>query len=459
MSDLHAGAIKPENTRMRAWVICLTLAIAVAIPILPLKFLGVPGPDFFHVHQVVEGSRTWLNSIASPRTGAVTSPESPAETGTDSLPERVKLMGQAAQSLSSQLEKTPDDPDLHNQLGLIYFSLDDVDSALCHFQTSVSLCRQKLNNLHHDMSTMSAQGKTTNASQAVLSCSKLGIALSAAHSNLARLYESRGEHDKVLSELDLVNSDGVLFSGNINQEPHALPTQSLPPEAVSALARAEALMQLGQYQQADLEYRKVLAFDPQVALAHHRLGTISAMTNDPTMAVDELAAAAKLDPKNDRIQYELGMACQAARMKDPAVACFQKAIALSPKNIDSALNLSTLYASDGHLDEAASVLKTAVRFDPLSAKAHNNLATILSLGGDYSRSLAEFQHALRLAPDMASAHYGIGVVLLQTKSYTEAITSFKQALALDPHLLDAQSKIEECYHKAGLASTSFRPPN
>jgi tetratricopeptide (TPR) repeat protein len=444
-------------------VILMAVGLAVAIPVLPLRFLGIPGPDFDQVRQVVEIGKTWLNQI-----GPHVAPHGDAETFTAVVPQssppspaqdaslagdQVKMLGQAAQYLSSELVKYPNDPGLHNSIGLVYYSLGDSENALAHFKRAVWLSRLSINNWRTQMAYLKAQGKSSTSSQSVIDCARLSIELSAAHSNLARVYESRGEHDKVLAELDLVNSEGVLFGDNPQPQNQIARPGSMPAEAANALARGEALMQMQQFQAADQEYRKVLALKPDVALAHHRLGTILSMTAGPAAAVDELAAAARLEPSDDQIQYELGVAHQMAGNKDAAVTAWQKALSANPKRIDSALNLSGIYAADGHLDDAAVLLQKALRAQPNSAKAHNNLATILSLKGQMSESLSEFQKAIALDPQLTSAHYGMGVVLLQTKNYMAAIKSFKQALALDPHLLTAQSKIDECYRKAGLASS------
>lgn len=430
------------------------VAVAVAVPILPLRFLGVPGPDFPDVSQVVTSSKNWLSKVAANFDGSTDLPNKAAGLGNHSSPaEQVKMLDAAAQQLTLQMQDSPSDPSLHNKLGLVYLSLGDVDRACEHFQKSVSLARLSLTSLSDRIATLKAEGRTKDASDVILDASQLNVQLSAAHSNLARVYEKRGEHDKVVAELDMLNREGVLFDNTVSQAQPAART-ILNPQSARDLARAEAMFQSGRTQEAAVEYKRMIAQDPNIAMAHHRLGTILAMSNNSALAVDELEMAAKLDSGSPEIQYDLGLAYQTIGLSGQAMKAFEHALALDPRASEAAVSLSNLYASQGRIEPAITVLTQALQNNPNSAKAHNNLGTLLSLDGKNAPAMYEFQRAIALAPTMSSAHYGLGSVLLQTKSYMPAVHEFKQALALNPNFPEAQNKIEEAHRKAGRESVS-----
>jgi tetratricopeptide (TPR) repeat protein len=442
-------------------LILAAVGLAVAIPILPLRFLGIPGPDFPDVAQVVTTSRNWLNKVTS----GIDRLEGDQHAGMapplrTTPAEQVKMLQAAADQLGTDIEKSPCDPALQNRLGLVYISLGDMDKATEHFQKAISLCRLGLSALTDKIASLRQQGSTKEAAAAVLEASQLNVELSAAHSNLARLYERRGEHDKVIAELDLLNKEGVLFDNSV------VPAASdsgkpglLNPTVAHALAKAEALMQARQYPQAAVEYRRVLAEDPNVAMAHHRLGTLLIMGGNAALAVDELEMAAKLDPGSPEVLSDLGWAYQMMGLNLQAIKAYERALALEPRQTDAAINLSNIYSSCGRLHDAIAVLTQTVQNNDNSAKAHNNLGTLFCMDNKWGPAMYEFQKAVALDPNMASAHYGLGTVLLQTKSYMPAIAEFKLALALQPNLVQAQMKMEEATRKAGMTIGSAQALN
>lgn len=423
---------------------------AVVVPILPLRFLGIPGPDFPDVSQVVTTSRNWLNHVT--RMDVVENRDaSKTPQGSTSPAEQVKMLEGAVEQLKAEIQASPSDPALQNRLGLIYMSLGDTDKACEYFQKAISLSRLGINALSDKIASFRSEGRTREAATALLDASKLNVELSAAHSNLARVYEQRGEHDKVITELDLLNKEGVLFNSSAAELPTATRTTMLKPELARDLARAEACLQARQLPQAATEYRRILAQDPNIAMAHHRLGTILAMTGNAALAIDELEIASRLDGGSPEIQNDLGLAYQSMGLHGQAIKAFERALALEPRLTEAAVNLSNVYCAQGRTHDATIVLSQAISSNPDNAKAHNNLGTLFSMEGKYGAALYEFQKAVALAPTMPSAHYGLGSVLLQTKSYMPAVREFKQALALNPHFVEAQTKIEEAYRKAGVA--------
>jgi tetratricopeptide (TPR) repeat protein len=465
MTDSHASALRPKPIRTRAWLIAFAVSLAVAIPILPMRWLGIPGPDFWpDMRQVVENGKSWFNNVTSshPRTEGVIEANTlntgrPVPDASVTAAEQVKILEGAARELNQRLSKAPTDPSLHNRLGVVYLSLGELDPACEQFTKAVSFSRTGIKMLRERMLAAKTAGATSEASQALLDASTLNVELSAAHSNLARVYERRGEHNKVMAELELLNREGTLFDNTTTQQ--QVTAQVVRPEITEGLARAESFMQTRQWPRAAAEYRRVLNYDPNIAMAHHRMGTIMAMCNDAPAAVQEFEAAAKLNPNSAQIHSDLGLAYQMIGMMPNSLQSFEKALALDPSCVDAAVNLSNTYSSLGKLEDASKVLVTAARNNPNSAKIHNNLGTIMNMQGQVMPAQIEFQKAVQLAPNMSSAHYGLGVVMMQTKNYLPAVREFKTALALNPGLLDAQAKIEEAYRKAGMASGSAQALN
>ncbi len=434
---------------MRFWIISLTVFVLVALPVLPLQFNGLAIPTWTGP-QLTEIFNLFI--AAAPKktqTAHKAPPPEPARVQNDPL-EQVRLMEHAAQDLLVQVSRQPTEPSLHNRLGLIYIGLGELEKAQDHFERSVDLARMNVISATDRLKALQSQGKLNEAANQLVESSRLNVELSAAHSNLARLYEKKGQHSKVLAELDMLNREGVINDSSVktNAGIASAGIHRVTPIVARLLARAESLMQSQRFYEAMQDFKNVIAMDPDVAVAHRDLGVLNAMASNHQAAVDELETAVRLEP-NDAVSHNnLGLAYQTIGKLTQAKEHFEQAIASNPRLVDSAINLGNLYASKESYDFSKQVLQQAVLSNPRSAIAHNNLGTVLSLQGDSQEAINEFRKAVALQPDLVSAHYGLGLAFFKAKSYRQAIEEFKLALMLNPKLTGVHEKIEQATRKA-----------
>jgi tetratricopeptide (TPR) repeat protein len=116
-------------------------------------------------------------------------------------------------------------------------------------------------------------------------------------------------------------------------------------------------------------------------------------------AIEELRAAAKLNPQSGSVQWKLARAWRAAKKYDEAIQAGQE----------------------------------AVRLEPQSALAHNALALARNEHGNYlDDAIAEYREAARLAPNDAVAHANLGYALFRKKAYAEAAEAYRAAVKFQP---------------------------
>ncbi|HEY9871266.1 MAG TPA: tetratricopeptide repeat protein, partial [Candidatus Obscuribacterales bacterium] len=338
--------------------------LLASLPILPLTFVFPPGsaPDLSHVARVRDFLFGRFGSPPPVAPGSGDHGKKPASAGTPGG--QFDILQQAAQDLLIQISASPQDPALHNRLGMVYSSLGELDSAEKHFQRAVELAHLGLSNLQEKGQILQSQGKLKQACSLVLESSRLNVELSAAHSNLARVYERLGHHDRVMAELDQLNKDVV----NLAAGPAGTPGRSGPvsPAVAKLLARGESLMRSGRYEEAMSAFRNVIAIDPRVALAHHQLGLAAAITNNPDIAAQELEATVKLEPANAAAHNNLGLSYQTLSELEKAQKEFEKAVALDPRMTEAAINLGNLLSAQGRYQEAAHAYSQAVMSNPRS---------------------------------------------------------------------------------------------
>jgi len=455
---------QPRERRGRGRLVFVFFAAVglVTLPVLPLTFLGIPGPALPKIDEWQQRILGIINKAPSTARGGVISASKTAREKRD----QVKLLDGAARELQLALESDPDNPALHNQIGLLYAETGDFENAISHFRRVVTVARQKITEQTQEAQKLRLSGDLKGATAAVLSCSKVNVELSAAHGNLARMFESLGQHDKVVAQLNELNHDisvGAEIGKQQSQPRLASPgaaigktTGRMSSETLLQLARAQALMQSSRVPEAINEYNALLQKDATVAIAHQQLGIVAAHSGNLSLAERELREAVRLDPK-DAISHT-SLAMTYASLGDPGKAKleFERALLLEPGNLEASAHFSSMLSSQGDHDGALAVLEKAVKYHPHNALLRNNLGTMHSLKGQYHEAALNFQKAIGAAPDMPSAHYGLGLAYYNLKDYNHSIAELKRALQLDPSLIDAHNKIEAAYKRIGMTAHAGR---
>ncbi len=453
---------QPRERRGRGRLVFVFFAAVglVTLPVLPLTFLGIPGPNLPKIDEWQQKILGIINKAPSTARGGVIS----ASKNVREKRDQVKLLDGAARELLKALETDPDNPALHNQIGLIYAESGDFETAISHFRRVVTIGREKIAEKTIEGQKLRQLGDVKGATATVLACSKLNVELSAAHGNLARMFESLGQHDKVVAQLDELNHDisvGAELSKPTPTNKMATPGAALgkasgtrmSSETLLSLARAQALMQSRRLPEAVSEYHTIVEKDPSVAIAHQQLGIVAAHSGDLVLAEKELKEAVRLDEKDSVSHTSLALTYTSLGDTGKAKVEFEKALLLEPRNLEAAGHLSSMLSHQGDHDGAMEVLEQAVRHHPNNSILRNNLGTMHSLKGQYHEAVFNFQKALSLAPDMPSAHYGLGLAYYNMKDYPHSIGEFKRALQLDPNLVDAHNKIQSAYRRIGSAGS------
>ncbi|MGH9549868.1 MAG: tetratricopeptide repeat protein, partial [Terriglobales bacterium] len=353
----------------------------VTLPVL----LGVPAsdlsPNLTHVAQIGKQILAFFKQTPA----AVPESAKPATTAAEPTPaevDDVRLLDRASQDLLAQIERTPDDPSLYNQVGLIYAGGAEYDKAVVVLQKAIEVARVRMTRLTELEQQCRNSRQYDRAAKMVVERSKIGVELAAAHSSLARVYDELGQHDRVVPQLEQLNNDiafGTALGGNkiatAMQQPGigaaSAANHKMAPQVMSMLAHAEALMQARRVPEATLEYKRVLQLDPLAALAHERLGMLAAMSNNCYLAIQELETAQRLDPSDAAVANTLALAYQSRGEPEKAIAQFEKALALNPKSADAAFNLGNILCAAGRVKQAQEAYRRAAELSPNLAIVHN----------------------------------------------------------------------------------------
>jgi Flp pilus assembly protein TadD len=142
---------------------------------------------------------------------------------------------------------------------------------------------------------------------------------------------------------------------------------------------AQALFNLGRFEQAVTEYRKA----------------ILVMSNDPN------------------ILNEFGYTLAHTGKFDEAMTLYNKALRISPDNINVHLNLGAALTGSGKFEEALKEYEKILLLQPQNAVAHNDFGVVLYRLGKLDDAIAQFRQAVQINPEYAHAKNNLSAVLAE----------------------------------------------
>lgn len=202
--------------------------------------------------------------------------------------------------------------------------------------------------------------------------------------------------------------------------------QADPTDAVAGVKLAQALRELGRYDQAAEAAQATLTLQPNNLDALLELGRAHIARGQAFYGVAPLEQARALAPRDWRPYSLLGVAYEQVRRTDDARAAWNQALALSPDNPDVLTNAATAALTHGDAPGAETLLRRAVAQPTASAKVRQNLAMVLGLQG----KMGEAEQILRreLPPEQAEQN----LQWLRSRSTSGAATSGGGAASSSP---------------------------
>ncbi len=163
-----------------------------------------------------------------------------------------------------------------------------------------------------------------------------------------------------------------------------------------ALARGDA-------EQAGAHYKKAVEWDPGSGAIRHDYAVILAGLRRPQEAIEQLQAAARLEPTNPEYQYSLGLGWNELGETSNTVRCLREAVRLQPAFSRAWYNLGLALDSSGLTEEALDALAHAKATNQNDPEAPYAAATILARLGRWKEARREAERALEIQPRFQSA--------------------------------------------------------
>lgn len=247
------------------------------------------------------------------------------------------------------------------------------------------------------------------------------------------------------------------------------------------LGLADALAAAGQFTEARDWYGKVLAREPDMAVAWYGAGRTWAGEGQHEKASAHFRRAVELFPGYGAAHYALAQALQKqgdAKAAETELAAYEKDRTGTPPRPDPllasvrSLNRGILpllaqakrAAAEGRPDEAITLHLQALGIDPKQEQIHINLISLYGRTGKVELAERAFRRAVELNAGRDEAHYNYGVMMASTGRLNEASEAYRTALKLNPrhaeahnnlaHLLAQHGRFEEALQHASSALES-----
>ena len=210
------------------------------------------------------------------------------------------------------------------------------------------------------------------------------------------------------------------------------------------MARAIALHQQGQLQQAAMLYLEVLAVEPDNFDALHLLGVFALQSGDAQAACDMIAKALAVRPDAAAAHGNRGAALQKLGRLDEALLAYQQALLLTPDDLDTRVNRACTLLELRRFEEARSGFEAVLAITPDHAEALNHLGRTLFEVARHEEALLCLERALELRPGHVAALFNRANALQFLNRIAAAQDGYAQLLAIAPGHVDANLNAGVC---------------
>ena len=201
------------------------------------------------------------------------------------------------------------------------------------------------------------------------------------------------------------------------------------------IQQALVLMQQGNYDSAELIYKRLIEKSTEEYVVFGNLAVIYCMKNRIEEMIMLLKEALRLNPNYLERLTNLGVTIQKQADLPGAIQLYKKILAIKPDFLNALLNLGNVSKEQGKLQAAIDYYKQALAIDPRSLAVLKNLGNASKEQGELQAAIDYYKQALTIDPNSLAVLNNLGLALAGQGELQVAIDYYKQALAIDPKSL------------------------
>lgn len=335
----------------------------------------------------------------------------------------------AIELYKAALELEPEAAEIHQQMGLAYRKLGDMDAAREHLSKQAS-------------ESLTFPDPLMSSLKGDFSRSHLFAGLEAQSTGrweeAVAEYRQAVEQDPTNGVKHQVLADALQKSGDLDAaiEEFRMAASLLPSDAMVRVQLARALVARDGINDEAVElFRRATALAPGLEEAHKGLAAVLVPQQRFEEALEHLDAALAIDADDPGSRLLRARALAAVGREAEARSDLESILEGRPDFLEASLDLAALEARQGNFEGAIARLEgvLANAEDPGSKAILNfEIGGLWQLAGDDERALEFYDTAIGLAPELRDAQFNRAVSLGRLGRQAEAEEQLRSVLELDP---------------------------
>ena len=206
----------------------------------------------------------------------------------------------------------------------------------------------------------------------------------------------------------------------------------LQEEAGHHAEEADALIDLGRFQEALAACSRAIASDPENAFHYYTLARIHLGLENHQEALAAARQVISLEPEWPFGYFIISICLHNVLDFDGELQAAEHAVSLAPEEPDLLDRLARAQMRSGLLRKAKITATQLTKVSPEDADTHSLLSDICFQLDDYKTAEPHVREALRQQPENHILHNDLGRIHLVTKQWRDAIDAFYNAVKLQP---------------------------
>ena len=400
--------------------------------------LGIPGDEWFyeHVHLKPEGNYLLASTVLKKLAPCLPdwaqhARDEPEVVSLDACSRRLALTPWDRYRMAAAMEEMVVRPPLTNQLDHI----------------------SRLAELRRQLARLESEAVSAAALVEAEQCYRQAIQLHGddihLRVNFAALLYRMGKYEECERELRAALDQFPQMVAWLSALADALSKQRRVQEALAVLAStielepwnaaaihcsmAAVLIEQGQWDAAEQQYRKAIQLDPQYAPAANGLGACLLQAGNIDGAATQFRKAIELDPLMFKAHGNLGSAFLVQGKLAEAEEHFRQAAQIAPREGSFYRGLATLLVRQGKVKQAIAELRSGLELAPADLELYCQLGSLLEGQGRADEALQQYEAALQLQPDHRRAGHNKAALLARMGRTAEAIEQYRAVLRHHPN--------------------------
>jgi len=317
---------------------------------------------------------------------------------------------EAADEYRTLLKLKPDYAEAHANLGVVLSRLGHYEEAVASYESALRLNPRLIPILLNLGIAHHRAGQFAKAAEA-----------------LERFLATAPAH---VQARQLLGVSLVELGRDADAVPHLEQTLSAAPRdpaVLYSLGRAYLRLRRPGFR-ATLE--RLAAFPDGLPALHLLQGQAFLGDQEYEQAVEELQAAAKLNPELPRLQYSLALSYLKLGRHKEAISAFEGELRRQPQDFTTLYYLAYLQEAEGHLPAAQQYLNHALKLDAESAEANALAGKMLFKQGKAAEAVKPLETAVAKKPTDPDPRYLLARVYQQLGRREEAAREFAEVQRL-----------------------------